>query len=231
DNEYYHFLRRFDKNIFVADEYNADMIKRYFDLNARPVLDPVFLCDKRVFVDCAERSAAKRNERMNSFIFASIENGDKRKREFVLRGNDIMLHNKGSFLRCMIDINRFPESKEALGIEPAFFIRVEDYLYYLINSEFVLADNVYAMYMALIFEKPFAVLANKDDPDLYRFDDFLKPLGLGERIVILQDDFKYREYLFRKPVNYKRVSPLLLERRENDLKLLKGALGISVENE
>lgn len=230
DNEFYHFLRRLDF-ISVADKYNADAVKQYFDLNAHELLDPVFLCEKQEFIDCAEKSAAKKNERTNSFVFVSVENGDKRKRDYVLRGNNIMLRNKGSFLRCMIDINRFPESKKALGMEPAFYIRVEDYLYYLINAEFVLTDNVYAMYMALVFEKPFAVLANEDDPDLYRFEEFLKPLGLSERIVILQDDFNTREYLFRKPVNYSRVTPVLAQRRENDLSLLRNALGITEVNE
>lgn len=225
DNEYYHFLRRYNA-LSVSDDENADAMKNYFDLNAKVLLDPVFLCDKQAFIDCAEKSAAKHNERMNSFIFASVENGDKRKKAFVLKGNDIMLHNKGSFLRCMIDINRFPESKEALGIEPAFFIRVEDYLYYLINSEFVLTDNVYAMYLALIFEKPFAVMANKDDPYLYRFRDFLVPLGLEERLVILQDDLKTKEYLFRKPVRYQKVTPILEGIKQDNLEWLKKSLGI-----
>lgn len=225
DNEYYHFLRRYNA-ISAADEENAQAIRQYFDLHPKVVLDPVFLCDKQAFISCADTSAAKKNERMNSFIFASVENGDKRKKAFILRGNDIMLHNKGSFLRCMIDINRFPESKEALGIEPAFFIRVEDYLYYLINSEFVLTDNIYAMYLALIFEKPFAVIANKDDPDLYRFRDFLSPLGLEERIVILQDDLKTKEYLFRKPVRYQRVNQILDEMKQESFSWLKSALGI-----
>lgn len=225
DNEFFHYLRRF-KSVSVSDRHNANIIKQYFGLEANIVLDPIFLCDKNIFIDCAEKSAAKKNERSNSFIFASIENGDSRKKNFVLRANNVMLHNKGSLLRCMIDINRFPESKKALGIDPAYFIRVDDYLYYLINSEIVFTDNVYAMYMAILFEKPFAVLANKDDPDLYRFKDFLEPLGLSERIVILQDDLKTKEYLFRKPVRYQKVNAMLKNIKEENLNWLKNALGI-----
>lgn len=226
DSECYYLLHRFENNLFVADQHNADMLKKHFNFNARPILDPVFLCDKQSFVDCAERSAAKLNEPMQSFTFASIEGGDKRKKAFLLKGYEILLQKSGSVLRCMIDINRFPESKKALGIEPAYFIRVEDYLHYLINSEFVLTDNVYAMYMALVFEKPFAVMVNKDDPDIYRFVEFLSLLGLEERMVILQDDLQTKEYLFRKPVDYEKVNIILNEMKTENLGWLKNALGI-----
>ena len=75
----------------------------------------------------------------------------------------------------------------------AYHIRVEAWLYYLIHSEFVITDNYYGMCFALIFEKPFVVLANMDLPDLYRYRAILQPLGLEERLVILQEDLKKRK--------------------------------------
>lgn len=222
-NSYYKLLHRFD-SILAADKANQNALREYFNIDSPTVLDPVFLCDKQAFVDPANGSEAKRSERSDKFIFASIEGGDARKKEFILQGNRVLLHNGGSPLRLMIDINRFPESRNAIDLEPAALIHVEDYLYYLINSEFVFTDNIYAMYLAVIFEKPFAALANIDDPDLYRFKEFLSMIGLDERLVILQDDFKYREYLFRKPVNYKKVNSRLGQLRADSMTLLHKAL-------
>lgn len=224
DNDYFYLLKRFGGNLFVADRYNADIIEKYFDFKARPILDPVFLCDKQVFVNCAEQSKAKDNEKVGSFIFASAVGGDERKRETILRGCGVLLSNHGSSLRVMIDINRYPESKAAIGLEPAKYIEVEDYLYYLINSEFVLADDIFSIYLAVIFEKPFVVLANKDDPDLYRCEEFLKQLGLIERLVLMQEDLNAKEYLFRKPINYQRVNNVLREIKTQSAEMLKNAL-------
>ena len=165
------------------------MLQDLFHITPEMVLDPVFLCDKQFYIDCAERSAAKAVETDQSFIFTYIECCDDRKRQFLLKGNDILLVNHYSQLRNFIDINRFPESKALLKLDPAYHIRVEDWLYYLIHSEFVITDNYYGMCFALIFEKPFVVLANMDLPDLYRYRAILQPLGLEERLVILQEDF------------------------------------------
>lgn len=229
-NEYFHLLRRFDR-ISVPDSSNADIIKRQFSLDSDIVLDPVFLCDRSFYIDCAARSAARLNDNAPSYIFVHMDQGDKRKKHFIQRGNDILLLRNGIPLRCMIDINRFPESKEALGLDPAYFIRTEDWLHYVINSEFVITDNIYAMYFALIFEKPFAVLVNEDEPNLKRLKEFLTPLGLTERIVILQGDLKTKEYLFRKPVKYGKVSAILNDLRNESMNWLTESLKINREAE
>lgn len=222
-NEYYHLLRRFD-SISVPDDNNASILQKQFNIQTQTVLDPIFLCDKGFYLDCAARSSAKEHDAFGSCIFVHMDHGDERKRAYTLRGNEILLAKSGSPLRCMIDINRYAESKEESGLEPARYINAEDWLHYIINSEFVITDNIYAVYFALIFEKPFAILVNEDEPNLARFKEFLKSLGLDERIVVLQGDLKTKEYLFRKPVKYSKVTPLLAELKAASLQWLKAAL-------
>ena len=82
------------------------------------------------------------------------------------------------------------------------------------------------MCFALIFEKPFVVLANMDLPDLYRYRAILQPLGLEERLVILQEDLKKKEYLFRKPIRYDRVNRVLQKMKQDSEVWLKQQLGI-----
>ena len=111
----------------------------------------------------------------------------------------------------------------------AYHIRVEDYLYYLLHSEFVITDNYYAMCMALIFEKPFVVMVNEDFSEIYRFENVPKPLGLEERIVVLQEDLKKKEYLFRKPIRWNLVNKTMQELKAASEEWLKTQLGVKTE--
>ena len=79
--------------------------------------------------------------------------------------------------------------------------------------------------IALIFEKPFVVLAQKDMPDLSRYVSLLELLELEERIVYMTDDFRTKEYLFRKPVRYNKVSGLLDKLRTDSYNWLKNMIG------
>ena len=157
-------------------------------------------------------------------FFTYFKNGDERKRDFILRGNSILLEHYHDPLRNFIDINRYRESKDALGLETAFHIRVEDWLFYLTHSDFVMTDDYYGMCMAILFEKDFAVLLKRDDPDAERYVMLLEQLGLTERLVYEEDDFRRKEYLFRKPVRYRLVTPKLNALRENSMQWLKEAL-------
>ncbi|MBQ8010707.1 MAG: polysaccharide pyruvyl transferase family protein [Ruminococcus sp.] len=227
-NQYVKLMRRFS-GIAVKEDKEAEILRNSFGIEPAMVIDPVFLCDKQCYVDCAEQAAAKHVESDDTFIFSSIENCDSRKRAFLLRGNEILVKNHCSELRNFIDINRYPESKALLDLDVAYHNRVEDYLYYLMHSEFVITDNYYTMCMALIFEKPFVVLVNEDFPEIYRFESILKPLGLEERLVVLQEDLKKKEYLFRMPIRWNLVNEKLQELKSASEEWLKAQLGVKTE--
>lgn len=207
-NEHAMLLKQFS-GISVKESYDVEMLGRVFGIDPEFVLDPVLLCNKENFVRCSDTAPAKGVEGGKRFIWTYVKNGDSRKKEFLLRGNNILMEKYTCPLRNFIDINRYPESVKALGLEPAFHILVNDWLYYLINSEFVITDDYYGMLFALIFEKPFVVMVQKDMPDLSRYVSLLTLLGLEERLVYMSDDFREEEYLFRKPVRYDKVNKIL----------------------
>jgi len=60
-----------------------------------------------------------------------------------------------------------------------------------------------------------------DLPNLYQYQAVLQPLGLEERIVILQEDLKKKEYLFRKPIRYDRVNKVLNQMKQDSEVWLK----------
>ena len=220
-------LKKF-KGISVKESDDVDIMNSIFGIVPEFVVDPVFLCDKQNFIDAADKSAAKQVEKAERFIWSYVKNGDKRKKEFLLRGNNILLEKYTCPLRNFIDINRFPESQKALDLEPAYHILVNDWLYYLINSEFVITDDYYGMCFALMFKKPFVVMVQKDMPDLARYVSLLEQLELEERMVFMTDDFRTKEYLFRKPVRYNKIGARLDMLCENSLKWLKDNMNTDI---
>lgn len=217
------YLRRFD-SISVSNFENQEILRERFGIDGEIVLDPVFLCGTQSFVSAAEKAPCRTAEKENRFIFTYIKHGNARKRELVLRGNDILAPKSFSPMRCFIDINAYPESKAALGLEVAWHITVEDWLYYIINSEFVITDDYYGICFALIFNKPFVFVESVNYAAMNNIKALLSSLGLEERIVNTEDDFRKKEYLFRMPIRYKKVNRLLQSMKEKSLKWLNEAL-------
>ena len=226
-NDHSMLLHQF-KGVSVKDSVDADILNDLFNIVPEFVLDPVFLCDKQNFIDAADTAPAKNAEDQEHFIWTYVKNGDERKRELILRGNNILMIKYACPLRNFIDINRYPESLKAIDLEPAFHILADDWLYYLINSEFVITDDYYGMCFALIFEKPFVAMVSKDMPDLSRYISLLSMLGLEERLVYMTDDFRDKEYLFRKPIRYDRVNKKLDELKNSSYSWLKSKMGIDI---
>ncbi len=221
-------LRRFDA-LSVDDYHNLDILCKRFGLKGEIVLDPVFLCDRAQFEAAAAQAPCIHDETDDSFIFTYVKYGNDRKREFILRGNDILTPNHYSPMRSFININTFPESKEMLGLEVAGHITAEDWLYYMQHSEFVITDDYYGVCFAIIFNKPFVFIESVNYKGLNHVRALLAPLNLEERIVYTEDDFKKKEYLFRLPVRYKKVNRLIELMRRQSLNWLNNELSSSAE--
>lgn len=221
-------LQRFNA-LSVSNYHNLDILRTRFGLEGEIVLDPVFLCDKAQFEAAAAQAPCIPDETDDSFIFTYIKYGTPRKREFVLRGNDILTPNHYSPMRSFININTFPESRDMLGLEVAWHITVEDWLYYLQHSEFVITDDYYGVCFAIIFNKPFVFIESVNYEGMNQVKALLSSLHLEERIVHTEDDFKKKEYLFRMPVRYKKVNSLMEIMKEQSLAWLQNELSRSAE--
>ena len=223
--DYMRFLSKFG-GISVKSFREAVAMSDMFGIDPEIVPDPVFLCDKENYIKLADSSVAAKVEEQKSFVFSYIKNGDERKRDLVLRGYTVLLEKYISPLRNCIDINRYPESKAALGLDAADHIMVNDWLYYLINSDFVITDDYYGMCFAILFNKNFVVVCSREMKDISQYTTLLEQLGLSERLVYLDDDFRYKEYLFRKPVRYDRTNGKLDNWKKSTYDWMKAALNI-----
>lgn len=207
-------FHKFD-GISVKSFEDSQFLSDYYYIQPEIVLDPVFLCDKNAYRVCAGQSVAKKVEKEEHFIFTYIKNGNERKRSLLLKGNAVLLESFQAPLRNFIDINRYPESRAALGLEPAYHILVEDWLHYLIHSDFVITDDYYGMCFAILFEKPFVVVCDRGIQNKSDFCTLLEQLDLTERIVYTDEDYKTKLYLFRKPIRYNIVNAKLEKLRSD----------------
>lgn len=222
-NNYAILLRKFE-GISVKSFEEALTLSEYYYIQPEIVLDPVFLCDKSHYVKCSEEAVAREIEKDKNFIFTYIKTGNDRKRKLVLMGNDILLESYSSPLRNFIDINRYPESKAALGLDPAYHILVQDWLHYLIHSDFVITDDYYGMCFAIMFQKNFVVVCDRGIKDISRYTTLLEQLGLKDRMIYTDEDFKKKLYLFRKPIRYHVVQNKLEELKSSSYSWLKSSL-------
>lgn len=213
-------LRQFS-GISVGSFSDSETLLERYGMKSETVLDPVFICGTECFEKAAKNAPCIKSEKAVTFIFNYIKYGNERKREFLKRGAEILTPNNFSPVRNFININMFPESKEMLGCDAAWHITVEDWLYYLIHSEFVLTDDIYGIYFALVFNKPFAFIESLSHNNINTVTAFLSSLGLEDRIVFTEDDLRKKEYLFRLPIRYKKVNKLLDSMRTSSVGWLK----------
>ena len=217
------FLSAFNA-VSVGSYNDLDILRERFGIDAEIVLDPVFLCDKKFFEEAAANAPCIYDEVDRSFIFTYVKYGNPRKRELILRGNDILTPKNFSPLRNFININTYPESRDMLGLNVAWYITVEDWLYYLINSEFVITDDFYGVCFAIIFNKPFVFVESVSYDGINNVKALLSSLNLEERIINTEDDYKRKEYLFRLPIRYKKVNRLLEVMKAQSFGWLKSKL-------
>ena len=217
------YLKRFD-GISVGDYRDAEVMGQNLGIEPKVVLNPILMCDKSVFEKAVEKAEAKTVETAESFVFSYIKNGDERKKQLVLRGNEIIAEKSSSPMRNFADLGNWDKSRAKLGLDCTPNNKIEDWIYYIIKSEFVITDDVSAVSLAVLFNKPFVFVGSENAPGTIRAYAMLNSLGIDERIIFTEDDFRVKEYLFRMPIRYNKVNKLLDEQREESVNWLKNYL-------
>ena len=215
-----YYLNRY-AGISVGDYNDAEIMGQHLGIEPKVVLNPILMCDRSVFEKASENAPAKRAETSESFVFSYIKNVTARKKELVMRGNDVIAERSSNPLRCLADLGISDKSKSKTGFECSPNDTVEDFIYYIINSEFVITDDFSTVCLAVLFNKPFVFAGSEKDTYTRQTYATLFSLGIDERIVLEEDDFKVREYLFRMPIRYNKVNKLLEEQREQSAEWLK----------
>lgn len=181
-----HDMQKFDA-FSVREEDAVALAKNTFGVDAEWVMDPVFLCDKKHYEDLAE-NASRKNE--NPHIFAYILDTNDVDNEIL----ELCSKEKNLEVELFSEM-LFKPSDKKLDLEQKKFTfelrqaKIEERLYSLIHSDFIVADSFHGVCFAILFEIPFVAILNKNR-GATRFYTILKKMNLLDRLVTSVEETK-----------------------------------------
>lgn len=206
-------IRQFDA-ISVRENSGVELCKKYFDVNAKWVLDPTLLINKEDYVKNFGYADKKRKG-----IFTYILDNDLQKQNFIT-----YVSNK---LKLPIFKNQ-PEF-ELTDIRAPFFISdykcppVDEWIMAFHEADYIVTDSFHGVVFSIIFNKQFIAIAN-EARGTSRFFSLLSSLGLNERLVLGNKEFD--DNLLQNKIDYDEVNKKLCILQNESLNFLK----ISIES-
>ena len=98
--------------------------------------------------------------------------------------------------------------------------KIENWLYYIKNCHCLITDSFHGVCFAIIFNKPFVCLANKDR-GYERFKSLLEMFGLMDNCLLSSENLSQSVF---KSINYKQVNSVIEKYKEKSLSWLLSAL-------
>lgn len=215
-------LNRYDA-ISLREKSGVDYIKKYYGVNATHVIEPVLIASKKIWENLIEKSELTLEE---DYIFSYILDPSEKKRQLIKNFSN----KTGSKSINALDgfSGRYNYNKEKLNLENTLpNIWAADWLKCFAKSKFVITDSFHGMCFALIFNKPFIVIANYGR-GIERFESLLDMCNLNDRLIDINNlnDISYDNFL--KKINYRNVNSIIEEKAnegrmwlENSLKMPK----------
>jgi hypothetical protein len=127
-------------------------------------------------------------------------------------------------LRAWIISDAFIKNvEEGWGREIILDASLEDWLYSIITSDYVLTDSFHGMCVSILFNRPFIAISNPDRGE-NRFRELLEILNLSERLIGPDSDPLEVERILNEPVCFDEANEILNREKDLSLEWLKKAL-------
>lgn len=204
-NECKKLLKRFDK-LSVREQAGIDILNYTFDVQGVEVLDPVFLIPMQDYEK----------------LISEASNLVKHDQGYIAY---MRLGNRGtSYLRS----NTLLEDKyiiNAMYNERGTLNSIEQFLYNIKNSSFVITNSFHCMAFALIFHKPFVALSH--DKSDTRIRNLLNNLNLQKCLKEKINDIQ--EINLKESINWDEVDKLLYMRKYESERYLYNVLSLKAQ--
>jgi Formate hydrogenlyase subunit 6/NADH:ubiquinone oxidoreductase 23 kD subunit (chain I) len=206
-----YFMKKFDK-FSVREKSGVKVAKDFFDVDAEWVLDPVFMCDPKDYVDLASQS-----ESMNGHIFAYLLDVTEEKVNVLNHVKDKLGMPHELFSEFSLKPDKFSE----FGVELTTGT-IERRLTSMINSKIIVTDSFHGLCFAIIFKKPFVVIRNAQRGST-RFDSLMSMLKMEDRLVDSCSDLIRHPELMESP-DYGKIHKILDKERARCVNWIVAAL-------
>lgn len=200
-----YYLNQFDA-ISVREKDGVDICKKYFDVDATRVLDPVFVVNPRVWEDLIKTSSCIEKDYIGYYVLDKTPEKE-----------EALQHIKNKLNLDLLDVG------DEKNMKP-----IEDFLYYIKNSKFWITDSFHGCCFAIIFKKPFICL-NNFNRGPSRFESLFDLFNLNHRFISDPLEIKHNEKLLEN-IDYNEINNILYAEKEKSFNWLKNALEAPKEN-
>ena len=173
-------IKKFDA-VSVREDSAIDLIHKYLNpsLKIEHLLDPTLLLDKQTYIELFQRTKTPKSK--GELLVYILDVSDEKDQIVTQISSQLGLRP------FMVNNPNF--EKWNLPVEERVQTSIELWLRGFYDARFVVADSFHACVFSIIFEKPFAVIANKDR-GITRITSLLKMLGLENRIIYNTKDWR-----------------------------------------
>lgn len=216
------YLERYSA-ISVREQFDVDILKHNYGINATLLFEPVFCIDKKYYLDLAANSEFDGTQ---PYMLAYILDPTPQKREAI------KYYCKKTGLKAFIfldgNINARAKNKGLMDLPDMLENPgVEDFLKAFMNASFVITDSFHGSAFSIIFNKPFLSIGNPGR-GLERFNDLLGRLGMIDRFVGDPNNIPHDEK-YLAPIDYTDVNRIISEEKEHAVQWLRNAINTPVE--
>lgn len=214
-----YYLQRF-KGISVREKDGLEILNNEFNITSGvQILDPVFY-DLSLYNELIENSNAKVEE---PYIFSYFLDPTENKEKLI----EYVSNKIGKSVKVTTDVNplNFDNQKKRIKKYDVQRETIENWLYYIKNCDFVIADSFHAICFAIIYKKNFIAI-NKACGGASRFISLLSQFGLEDRLTYSFNDIVDNEKLF-EDIDYDKVYQILDEEKQKSIKWLLEQLEIN----
>ncbi|KJF43882.1 polysaccharide pyruvyl transferase family protein [Draconibacterium sediminis] len=198
-------LKRFS-NIGVREKSGVELCASVFNIEATQVLDPVLLHHNY------EELTGEIKSFQNNILLYKIVNDPRfyNKAQEVGDKLNLPLRSVGSIRRLKNIKCSYPE-------------KLPDWIISIASSSYILTDSFHGTVLSLLYKKNFIVYVG--DPKLVtRIRSLLCLVGLEDRICSYSDDIEKVTDLLQKKIDYKKVTAILEDLRNESISFIKNSL-------
>ena len=170
------YLQRFDA-VSTREIDGVKICEETFHTSATQTVDPVFICDKDVYYRLAAKASTQTQER---FLFAYILDPNEDKLMAIRH-----LTEKLGLKLVSVTDKQFNHKEKASMLADYGLIdnaNCFDWIYHLLNAQYIVTDSFHGTCFSLVFEKPFVTFRNAARGDS-RFATLETLFGIDARMI------------------------------------------------
>ncbi|MGL4519399.1 MAG: polysaccharide pyruvyl transferase family protein [Phocaeicola sp.] len=200
--------------ISVREDSAVGLCKEKLGVDAMHVLDPTLLLSKEDYIALVKSDGV--GEGVGKLMSYVLDESSEKQQIIDRISRTLSLTPRKVMPKEHLSLYKRSKVEDITYPKPSEWIRG------FMDAEYVVTDSFHGTVFAIIFNKPFVAIANKNR-GLTRFTSLLKIFNLEDRLIFSPEDLT--DELIHKPIDYDRVNAIRQEWIAKSMNFLKNALG------